>query len=153
MCTAARDSLGWVTFLRTVLEKWYGRQVYDGVVEGATHSLPFHFPCPFLSLLSPFPALSCPFPFAFLFVSSCLFPLPDMWCNVRRNPLVLQVLITDDDVYTCAVGRQHDSRVARITRDVGVRPRQRLLRQGHESNPYTGKCFGRHTRHRAGRSP
>lgn len=34
MCTAARDSLGWVSFLKTVLERWYGRQVYDGVVEG-----------------------------------------------------------------------------------------------------------------------
>ena len=34
MCTAARDSLGWVTFLRGVLEKWYGRRIYDTVVEG-----------------------------------------------------------------------------------------------------------------------
>jgi len=34
MCTAARDSLGWVSFLRVVLERWYGRQVYDHVIEG-----------------------------------------------------------------------------------------------------------------------
>ena len=34
MCTAARDSLGWVSFLKVVLEKWYGRKVYDNVVEG-----------------------------------------------------------------------------------------------------------------------
>ena len=35
MCTAARDSLGWVSFLKVVLEKWYGRKIYDNVVEGA----------------------------------------------------------------------------------------------------------------------
>lgn len=34
MCTAARDTVGWVTFLRRVLEMWYGRAVYDGVIEG-----------------------------------------------------------------------------------------------------------------------
>ena len=34
MCTAARDSLGWVSFLKIVLEKWYGRKIYDNVVEG-----------------------------------------------------------------------------------------------------------------------
>jgi len=34
MCTAARDSLGWVSFLRVVLERWYGKRVYDHVVEG-----------------------------------------------------------------------------------------------------------------------
>lgn len=34
MCTAARDSLGWVSFLKVVLEKWYGRKIYDHMVEG-----------------------------------------------------------------------------------------------------------------------
>jgi hypothetical protein len=34
MCTAARDTVGWVSFLRRVLEAWYGRAVYDGVIEG-----------------------------------------------------------------------------------------------------------------------
>jgi hypothetical protein len=35
MCTAARDTTGWVSFLRSVLEAWYGQPVYDGVVDGA----------------------------------------------------------------------------------------------------------------------
>jgi hypothetical protein len=35
MCTAARDTVGWVTFLRKVLEVWYGKPVYDGVIEGS----------------------------------------------------------------------------------------------------------------------
>lgn len=34
MCTAARDTLGWVSFLRVVLERWYGRAIYDHVLEG-----------------------------------------------------------------------------------------------------------------------
>ena len=34
MCTAARDTQGWVSFLRSVLEAWYGKPVYDGVIEG-----------------------------------------------------------------------------------------------------------------------
>ena len=34
MCTAARDTVGWVSFLRRVLEAWYGKPVYDGVIEG-----------------------------------------------------------------------------------------------------------------------
>lgn len=34
MCTAARDTVGWVSFLRRVLEAWYGKAVYDGVIEG-----------------------------------------------------------------------------------------------------------------------
>lgn len=34
MCTAARDDRGWVSFLREVLETWYGARVYDGVIHG-----------------------------------------------------------------------------------------------------------------------
>ena len=34
MCTAARDDLGWVSFLRAALEAWYGAAVYDGVIHG-----------------------------------------------------------------------------------------------------------------------
>ena len=34
MCTAASNVTGWVSFLREVLEVWYGRTVYDGVVHG-----------------------------------------------------------------------------------------------------------------------
>lgn len=35
MCTAARDTTGWVSFLKATLEHWYGRRIYDGVIEGA----------------------------------------------------------------------------------------------------------------------
>jgi hypothetical protein len=35
MCTAARNSSGWVSFLRDLLEAWYGRRVYDAVIDGA----------------------------------------------------------------------------------------------------------------------
>lgn len=34
MCTSARDTLGWVSFLRRVLEAWYGKPIYDHLVEG-----------------------------------------------------------------------------------------------------------------------
>ena len=34
MCTAARNDYGWVSFLREVLEAWYGAPVYDGVIHG-----------------------------------------------------------------------------------------------------------------------
>ena len=33
MCTAASNGGGWVTFLRHLLEAWYGGQVYDHVVD------------------------------------------------------------------------------------------------------------------------
>jgi hypothetical protein len=33
MCTAASDAAGWVSFLRSVLEAWYGAPIYDGVVD------------------------------------------------------------------------------------------------------------------------
>lgn len=45
MCTAARDTVGWVSFLRRVLECWYGRPIYDGVIEGEA-LLTFSW-CPF----------------------------------------------------------------------------------------------------------
>jgi hypothetical protein len=34
MCTAARNTGGWVSFLRELLEAWYGRKVYDHMFDG-----------------------------------------------------------------------------------------------------------------------
>jgi hypothetical protein len=34
MCTAARNDTGWVSFLKDVLETWYGKKIYDGIVDG-----------------------------------------------------------------------------------------------------------------------
>ncbi len=36
MCTAASDSQGWVTFLREVVEEWYGARIYDHVIAQET---------------------------------------------------------------------------------------------------------------------
>jgi hypothetical protein len=35
MCTAAKNNTGWVSFLKDVLETWYGRKIYDGIVDGS----------------------------------------------------------------------------------------------------------------------
>ena len=32
MCTAAKGKSGWVHFLKKVVEAWYGRHIYDGVI-------------------------------------------------------------------------------------------------------------------------
>ena len=34
MCTAAPNTVGWVSFLRELLETWYGASVYDHVIDG-----------------------------------------------------------------------------------------------------------------------
>jgi glycogen debranching enzyme len=34
MCTAASNATGWVSFLKEVLEKWFGKAVYDHVIDG-----------------------------------------------------------------------------------------------------------------------
>jgi hypothetical protein len=38
MCTAARNTNGWVVFLRDVLEHWYGARIYDVVIDGEAPS-------------------------------------------------------------------------------------------------------------------
>lgn len=47
MCTAAKDTVGWVSFLRDVVECWYGEKIYDMVIDGSkllewnqTHEVP-----------------------------------------------------------------------------------------------------------------
>ncbi len=34
MCTAASDAIGWVSFLRRVIEEWFGAAVYDHIIDG-----------------------------------------------------------------------------------------------------------------------
>ena len=34
MCTAATNDIGWVLFLKEILEYWYGMPIYDGVIYG-----------------------------------------------------------------------------------------------------------------------
>jgi hypothetical protein len=34
MCTAASDATGWVTYLRNLIEEWYGSKIYDYIIDG-----------------------------------------------------------------------------------------------------------------------
>ena len=34
MCTAAKNIKKWVSFLHLILEHWYGKKIYDGIIDG-----------------------------------------------------------------------------------------------------------------------